>query len=344
MEKYNLLIVDKGKDLAGMMSAVLKEEGYEIFTAASGEEAIDMCASQRMGIVVVEIELPDLSGYEVCKALKRTYFQEPLQVVLVTGTAGAVNLSEVVEVGGDDFIKKPFSPMEINARIKAAKIRLRNQISLVEEREFFRNAAKQEEELSKKIIDQNLYLKKAYQNLINLNKELKASNKELEKLAKYDFLSGLLNRLSLSAAMDSEIERSMRTRSPLSGIMMDIDHFKAINDNYGHQAGDDIIREIGKRLNKTLRKYDQAGRYGGEEFFIILPNTTESQAITIAERFRRKMEEKPLSTGDEIITVTASLGVAEFRNGEGRAHWLNRADKAMYMAKHQGRNKVVCEG
>ena len=170
---------------------------------------------------------------------------------------------------------------------------------------------------------------------------LEEANKRLEQVARYDTLSGLLNRASLLSAMDVEIERSVRSKTALSGIMMDIDNFKDINDSFGHLYGDHVISEIGRRLLQSLRKYDHAGRYGGEEFFIVLPNTTIEQAYVIAERFRRELQSQPIMHSGAELAVTASFGIAQFQVGETRVMWLGRADKLMYLAKQAGRNRVV---
>ena len=246
--------------------------------------------------------------------------------------------SALLEDGIDDVIHLPISDLELRVRVQAAGIRYRKQMRLVEEREYYRQAVKQEEELASRILDQNLKLKRAFEHI-----EQVQANRELERIAKHDHLSGLLNRISLFSSVDAEIERSHRSGAPLSGIMIDIDHFKNINDNYGHQCGDDVIRMIGKWLLGNLRKYDLAGRYGGEEFFVVLPNTRLSHAVKIAERFRKTIQDYDLSCNDAQIRITASMGVAEYRMGETRDMWINRADQAMYVAKNRGRNQVVAD-
>jgi diguanylate cyclase (GGDEF)-like protein len=123
--------------------------------------------------------------------------------------------------------------------------------------------------------------------------------------------------------------------------MIDLDYFKEINDNHGHQAGDDVIRVVGKMLNEEMRKYDQAGRYGGEEFFVVLPDSSLEQALGIAERLQTRFADTDIAAADTVLRVTASFGVAVFRPGESREHWMDRADKAMYRAKQSGRNRVV---
>mgnify|MGYP006304929821 CR=1 FL=1 len=233
--------------------------------------------------------------------------------------------------------------MELIGRVRAVRIRYMRQQSLLEEREYFKHAVRREQDLSARVLDENLQLKKAYQQIYQNNEELEASYRDLERIAKYDMLSGLYNRMNLINAMDMEIERAIRNEQPLSCIMLDIDNIKRINDEYGHQCGDQAIRAIGRNLNSGLRKYDHAGRYGGEEFIIVLPTTEHDQALTIAQRFRESIEKTSLSDCIEGLNVTASLGVAQFRSGESRGHWIERADRAMYTSKQRGKNNVCGE-
>jgi two-component system, cell cycle response regulator len=338
-----VLVVDDDEEDRKLITRILEYEGYATVTADSGAEAVAVAEEQEVHIVLLDLLMPGMDGYEVCQQIRKMYYQRPLQIVLVSGIVDEPELAKAIEIGGDDFIKKPITALELQARMKAAQIRLRNQVDLLKEREYYRQAVKQEEELSSRILDQNIYLKKAYKNVANVNKELEKANRQLETVARYDMLSGLLNRMSLFAMIDAEIERALRTELPLSGIMLDIDHFKMINDNYGHQCGDVVIRGIGKLLKERLRKYDHAGRYGGEEFFIILPNTSMEQAELIGERFRAEVLTLKIQCTQDDLGVTASLGVAEFRPGESREKWISRADRAMYNAKQQGRNRVNSE-
>ena len=175
-------------------------------------------------------------------------------------------------------------------------------------------------------------------------KRAQAVAKELERIAAYDSLSGLLNRRSLFSRIGIEIERSMRLDVPLTGLMIDIDRFKSINDNFGHQCGDLVLREIGGRLSAGLRKYDYAGRYGGEEFFVVLSNSNEEQSLRIGERFRHDIAECRFECGGENIGITVSIGVAQYRPGESQESWIERADRAMYQAKQAGRNMILTDG
>lgn len=149
--------------------------------------------------------------------------------------------------------------------------------------------------------------------------------------------------MALFSVIEMEIERATRAKTPLAGIMADIDNFKRINDDYGHQVGDEVIREIGVILRRTLRKYDHAGRYGGEEFFLVLPDTDVEQARRIAERFRNELKDLKIETERENLRITISMGITKYRLGEKRETWIARADRAMYMAKEAGRDKIFIE-
>lgn len=343
MEQVNLLLVGKKNADSDLISKNLSRNGYEIFKRTSSNRALTLLEKKEIHIVLFFIDAHLNSDFEICRKIRKIYYNKPIQIVFIAELKDDKLYEKFLECGGDDFLNKPLDPLEIQARVKAALIRLKKQMSLYQERDFFKNAVFQEEQLSSKILDQNLYLKRAFQDISKQNIELKRVKKELEKIAMYDTLSGLLNRMSLFNRIDIEIERAMRAMFPLSGIMLDIDHFKPINDNFGHQCGDIVIREIGNRLRSQLRKYDYAGRYGGEEFFIILPNTNLTQAFSIGERFRKEIANSSFQCGDEDIKITVSLGIAQYRASEVREKWIERADKAMYLAKQDGRNRVRME-
>jgi diguanylate cyclase (GGDEF)-like protein len=343
MDDFTVLIADPNPDDLDSFKKKLEQNSFEVVTAKSEEECYSHSDYYDVGIYIIESVFPDAEPLNLCRYLRKRNYNQPVQIIVISKKNSVTNITTVVEAGGDDFIAKPVEPEEFVSRIEAAGIRLQKQISLFREREFYKHAVKQEEELSSRILNQNLYLKRAYQDMINVNRELEKTNSELEKIAKYDYLSGLLSRMNLFAVLDIEIDRAIRTKSPLSGIMMDIDNFKRINDNYGHQVGDEVIKDIGRKLMGELRKYDHAGRYGGEEFFIVLPNTDIEQALAMGERMRKELEKDPLRFDDYEIQITASLGIAQFREGETRESWINRADRAMYLAKEKGRNKVISD-
>ncbi len=326
-------------ELRGLQRDV-ESERYRTRFVRTATDIGDAIRSAGQAIVVLQYG-DDGEAVATCREIRSEFRLAPVQILLIGCTE--TTLQDAIDAGVDDFLVRPIRVLELECRIRAASIRLRSQVRLLEERDFFRNAAKQEEELSSRLLDQHLVLKEAFRNIEDLNRELEATNHKLERIARYDILSGLLNRMSLFNVMDMEIERALRTKLPLSGIMLDVDNFKEINDNYGHLCGDEVIRHIGKRLRMHLRKYDQAGRYGGEEFFAVLPNTNLRQAFMIAERFRSELARSRIEIDDETIAATASFGIAEYRHGESRENWIARSDRNMYAAKQSGRNRVVAE-
>lgn len=160
---------------------------------------------------------------------------------------------------------------------------------------------------------------------------------DLEMLSTTDALTGLRNRRAFDEKMLDEYQRSTRSQQPFSLLLIDIDHFKSYNDEFGHQAGDDILGEVARILQYTVRNYDMAARYGGEEFAVILPNTEKTGAMELAERLRRAIERAEWMNR----RITVSIGVATLVFGQSIPVLIEEADRALYTAKEQGRNRVV---
>ena len=174
-------------------------------------------------------------------------------------------------------------------------------------------------------------------------KELKASEQQLVDMASRDFLTGLLNRREAFRRIGEEVSRSSRSGKPISFIMIDIDHFKLINDVYGHSIGDIVLKELSRHLKEIMRDYDIVCRYGGEEFLVVTPEATREKAQELAERIRNMAMQLviPLSTEMKKVDITVSAGVALMIEGENFEKVLTRADAALYRAKESGRNCIV---
>jgi diguanylate cyclase (GGDEF)-like protein len=294
-------------------------------------------------IVIIGLEHCGGDGVALTREIRRLFYSRALQIVLMTDRSDEETLRRAMDVGADDYVGKPMQPLEVKLRVRAAAIRLREQLDLIHEREFYRQAAREEEQLSARVLDQNVHLRRAYDRIEEQNRDLARMNRQLQRVARYDSLSGLMNRMSLFHVLDVEIERSLRSNSGLCILMIDIDHFKIVNDERGHACGDALIRRIGEILRNERRKYDYAGRYGGEEFLMVLPNTALADAAVVADRVRARFGEEAVECDGASISVTASIGVARFRSGETRDMWISRADRAMYVAKQRGRNRVELE-
>ena len=173
-------------------------------------------------------------------------------------------------------------------------------------------------------------------------KALEGANKELESLSRTDRLTMLNNRGYWEECLETEYNRLQRYDTTSSLVMFDIDHFKNVNDTYGHQAGDEVIRVISKLLRESLRKTDIAGRYGGEEFGIILGHTSADNAMIYCERLRKAIEDTTVVHDNIEITFTVSLGICEAsKKLENYEEWLEKTDKALYMSKENGRNQTT---
>lgn len=172
--------------------------------------------------------------------------------------------------------------------------------------------------------------------------QIQALNSELEKVSRTDGLTGLFNRRYWQERYEREYRLSVRNKNTPSSLMiLDIDHFKRVNDTHGHQAGDEVIRTLADLITETMRTTDIIGRYGGEEFVVFLPNTDLSNAKIVAERLRQKSENCPVVYEDITISFTISVGLAEFSaDYPSPMAWLEEADQALYSAKNQGRNRV----
>jgi diguanylate cyclase (GGDEF)-like protein len=184
---------------------------------------------------------------------------------------------------------------------------------------------------------------RAGQRILELQEQLLAAREALRQEATHDSLTGLLNRHAILGVLQIELERASRESQHIAVLMADLDHFKQINDRYGHLAGDAVLRESATRMRESSRRYDSLGRYGGEEFLMVLPGCNAEGALAQAERMRRSMAAAPIGFGDHSAAVTCSIGLA-CRPPEMRADTdslVLEADLALYAAKANGRNQVV---
>ena len=176
------------------------------------------------------------------------------------------------------------------------------------------------------------------------NLDLVVKNRMLSEVSSRDTLTGLYNRWFVIEKLDSEINRALRHGSPMSVLMLDIDHFKRVNDTWGHAAGDLVLQGVGKLLRESCRVYDVPGRYGGEEFCIVLPETQLRNTNVVAERIRTRLESTAWECGSATVGVTASIGIAGIEESDGDvlspAALIDRADRALYRAKNHGRNRI----
>ncbi len=198
-------------------------------------------------------------------------------------------------------------------------------------------------EMFNAISDQTKRLESLNRQLKDVNSELEKKNKKLYELATYDYLTKLYNRAFVMDMFSKEFSKSKRHGHELACLLLDIDNFKKINDTYGHLTGDVVLRQIGLRLKADIREQDIVGRYGGEEFLIVLPNTNLEQALFVAEKVRKKIEDLEIRSNNKMIKTSVSIGVSDINhNGPDKVDdLLYQADTALYRAKRKGKNRTV---
>jgi two-component system cell cycle response regulator len=308
-----VLAVDDDPLTLRLLTRHLKDAGHQVETARNGREALALTLKLRPQVIVTDWNMPDLDGLEFCRALRRSRFGRRIYVLLLTGNGDEERILEGFDAGVDDYITKPFNPRVMLARLQAGirLVRLQEQVER----------------------DQEMQVKNAMQ-LTRLNRQLKEA-------ANTDFLTKLPNRRCAIAHFERSWKGAEESKAPLSVVMIDIDHFKGVNDTYGHDVGDVVLQETARTIRQALRRQDLAARMGGEEFLVICPGVDLEQVSHIAERVRRSVENHRIEFGEFRKNVTVSVGVATLEPGVTDIdHLMRLADEAVYVSKQTGRNRV----
>jgi len=287
-----IVIVDDMIENVVFLEKILQKSGFRTISAMSGEAALDLLIEYSPDLILLDIVMPGMSGFDTCARIQSNKAFIDIPVIFLSAKKDEKTIIESFIYGGIDYVVKPFNSPELLARV-------------------------------------------------NTHLQLKNAKKELHTLAFTDVLTGLYNRRKFIETLDQERARAFRYRENLSFIMIDIDHFKRINDNFGHDTGDKALKSFAEIVKSSLRETDFAGRLGGEEFGIILPQTDIKQTEIVAERIRTRIENESASKTEGIPAFTASFGIAQFHEDRNSSSTLTQdADKALYAAKESGRNKI----
>ncbi|MFN4206836.1 MAG: PleD family two-component system response regulator [Agrobacterium albertimagni] len=449
-----ILVVDDIPANVKLLEARLMAEYFDVLTASNGRDALDICDRTQVDVILLDIMMPEMDGFEVCERLKSNPRTAHIPVVMVTALDQPSDRVRGLQAGADDFLTKPVNDLQLISRVKSLvrlktltdELRIRHdttreagigdilrlqegrleeqaQVLLVDSRgasqERIIKALKPIAEVSA-MSDPQAAVFEAAENpfdlvIVNSNLEdydplrlcsqirslertrfipilliteqgdeqmiiraldlgvndyivrpldpnemiartltqvrrkryndrLRNSVRQTIELAVTDGLTGLHNRRYLDTHLRTLFARAKVRGRPLTLCITDIDRFKQVNDVYGHDAGDEVLKEFAGRIRSTVRGADLACRFGGEEFVVVMPDTPAEVAATVAERLRGMIEARPfqLRSGESPLMLTASMGIATIGPGvETPEQLLKQADRALYEAKNSGRNRVV---
>jgi two-component system, cell cycle response regulator len=450
-----ILVVDDIAANVKLLEARLTAEYFDVSTAHSGVEALAICERAQCDIVLLDVMMPGMDGFETCRRLKASPLTHHIPVVMVTALDQPSDRVRGLEAGADDFLTKPVSDIALLARVRslvrlkmaADELRMRavtsreigisdpemaaltetgagGRVLLVDDRkasyeriagiltaehtvdvepnpqEALFHAAEHNYEclivslglenfdglrLCSQVrsldrtrgvpilmiaeVEDNARLLRGLEIGVNdylvrpidknellarvrtqirrkrYTARLRDNVQQSMEMAITDGLTGLYNRRYMESHLATLVEQAAGRGKPLTLLVLDIDYFKAINDTYGHDAGDDVLREFAMRIKKSIRGIDLACRYGGEEFVIVMPETDMAVAALVAERIRRRIASEPfaIDQGAKAIDVTLSIGLSALATNDTAATILKRADQALYRAKRDGRNRVVAD-
>ncbi|MFH1113832.1 MAG: diguanylate cyclase [Pseudomonadota bacterium] len=298
-----ILIADDHPVTRRLLEAQLTKWGYDVVVCSDGTEAWNvMTSADPPRMAVLDWIMPEISGPVLCRKIREAEAdQRYTYVILLTAKNRREDILEGLEAGADDYVVKPFDPNELKVRVRAGA------------------------------------------RIVELHEKLTEALRVSKYQATHDALTGLWNRDAILGFLRKELARVAREDTTVGVVIGDIDFFKRVNDRYGHLAGDSVLRHVAEKLVSSVRQYDTVGRYGGEEFIMVLPGCDMQTAPQVAERVRVELSKHPARTPEGILPVTMSLGVAVAARGTSTEvdAIVKAADKALYRAKNEGRNRVA---
>ena len=447
-----VLVVDDVDRNVRLLEAKLSAEYYEVVTASSGAEALTAIRESQPDIVLLDVMMPDMDGFEVCQKIRETPAWMHLPVVMVTALSDIEDKVRGLQAGADDFLTKPVDDVSLFSRVRSLvrlkqitdelRLRLQTNSELGMGEEAPTLAAQSANDAAVLVVEESGLLGERLQEVLDgdgnhvtlvhsapeamlavaetsfdlvlvclemvnddplrLCSQLRSNEAsrhvpilivteegDKERLAKAmdlgvtdyltrpleanelvarartqirrrryqvslredyersismaltDHLTGCYNRRYLDTHLAGQIGHAVEAHKDLSVLVMDIDHFKQVNDTHGHAAGDEVLKEIAARVSGGLRNTDVLARFGGEEFVAVLPDADGRVALAIGERLRKRVCAEPCQAGGQSLEVAISIGAAAFGRGDTAQALLDRADAALYQAKAAGRNQVI---
>lgn len=291
MEKldFSILVVDDTKSNIEILLELLGGT-YNVIPALNGQKALSIVRKKPIDLILLDIMMPEMNGLEVCDALRKDPGTKDIPIIFITAKTDESSIEKAYDVGGMDYVTKPFRPKELLARVKT-QLRVQSLI------------------------------------------------RHLEALSSTDQLTGIYNRRKF---YDLAYSKFSGSRDPLYAVMIDIDHFKAINDTYGHPVGDVVIKTLAQTIDGMLEEETVFGRVGGEEFAILCNAANDEVVTDRVEAIRTRVEALSIPVGTQTISVTISSGISDNKaDCYSLDALLKAADEALYQAKETGRNRSI---
>ena len=307
-----ILVVEDSKVTVKVLTGYLAGMGVENpLVAETGTQALRTFRREHPDIVLLDARLPDIDGFEVASKIRKAeQGEEWTAIIFLTAMNSDEDLARGIAAGGDDYLVKPVSEMVFHAKVRAMQRLVGMQ-----------------------------------RNLVEVTHKLDAANAELQRLSTTDALTGIANRRALDDFLSREWRRCQRMEKPLSLVMLDIDYFKLFNDKYGHQAGDDCLKQVAAQIARAApRASDLAARYGGEEFMLVLGETDLDGALWMAERVRQMIGDLKVvhyATDSKFVAVSCGVVTVLPDDQHSIETLIESADAALYQAKRGGRDRVV---
>ncbi len=320
LSKGDILVVDDRRENADLILDMLTENGYTVRQVLDGIQALRTINCDPPELILLDIMMPEMDGYEVCRQIKSNPETTNIPVLFISAKGELLDKVRAFQVGGVDYITKPFFLEEVLCRIETHLSNYRYQRYLAEE-----IAAREK-----------------------VQEELELANQELERLVNLDGLTEISNRRYFDEFLDKEWYRLRREKQPLCLMMIDIDYFKPYNDTYGHLLGDEALKAVAQTLAKIIKRpADLVARYGGEEFAVILPNTDAEGARQVANNIITDIRQLaiPHQSSEVSEYLTLSIGISSIIPAQEQfpEFLINKADEALYLAKNQGRNRIIID-
>ncbi len=314
-----ILVVDDELEHLNAICDVLQGGPFGVLRTSRPDRAFDIAVESAPDLIITDWDMPGLTGIELIRKLKAHEATRDIPVIMCTGKMTSVeSLETALDAGAVDYVRKPVEPIELRARTR----------SMLQLSASYRRIKANEIELARQ------------------NELLVRQKHDLHIAAITDHLTGIYNRAFLTDHLDREFANSRRHGHPFTCLLIDIDHFKAINDQHGHLLGDVVIRHTAQVLAANIRKGDFLARFGGEEFVVLLTNTTAREGAVLAETLRAAVDRAVHRHGGLTLQVTVSIGIADtvYDEAMSETELLGHADEALYAAKRRGRNRVTIYG